>query len=79
MNSLIIKLLGSSVPKQMLFDRVKRMWKPQQPMKIMPLSNDYYIVVFTDRQDRDYAFQEGPWMIDDHYLLVQKWRPNFNP
>ncbi|KAI9110998.1 hypothetical protein K1719_017873 [Acacia pycnantha] len=29
--------------------------------------------------DRDYALQEGPWMIADHYLLVQRWRPNFNP
>ncbi|KAI9111440.1 hypothetical protein K1719_017130 [Acacia pycnantha] len=30
-------------------------------------------------EDRDYALYEGPWMIDDHYLLVQRWRPNFNP
>ncbi|KAI9084135.1 hypothetical protein K1719_033933 [Acacia pycnantha] len=51
MNSLIIKVLGLSVPKHVLFD-----W-----------------------EDRDYAFSEGPWMIDDHYLLVQRWRPNFNP
>ncbi|KAI9071261.1 hypothetical protein K1719_046778 [Acacia pycnantha] len=21
----------------------------------------------------------GPWMIEDHYLIVQRWRPNFNP
>ena len=55
------------------------MWKPKQPMKVMPLSNDFYIVSFTDRRDTDYAFQEGPWMIDDHYLLVQKWHPNLNP
>ena len=48
-------------------------------MKVMPLSNDFYIVSFTDRRDTDYAFQEGPWMIDDHYLLVQKWHPNLNP
>ncbi|KAI9112910.1 hypothetical protein K1719_016024 [Acacia pycnantha] len=31
------------------------------------------------QQDREYAFQEGPWMIEDHYLIVQRWRPNFNP
>ncbi|XP_028804766.1 uncharacterized protein LOC114759711 [Neltuma alba] len=79
MNSLIIKLLGAHVPKHILIDRVRRMWKPQQPLKVTPLSNEYYIVSFTSKEDRDYAFQEGPWMIDDHYLLVQKWRPNFNP
>ncbi|KAI9085180.1 hypothetical protein K1719_032891 [Acacia pycnantha] len=79
MNSLIIKVLGLSVPKHVLIDRVRRMWKPKQPLKIVPLSNEYYIVSFSSKEDRDYAYYEGPWMIDDHYLLVQRWRPNFNP
>ncbi|XP_054801608.1 uncharacterized protein LOC129305663 [Prosopis cineraria] len=48
-------------------------------MRITPLSNGYFIVSFTKQEDLNYAYQEGPWMIDDHYLLVQKWRPNFNP
>ncbi|KAI9118230.1 hypothetical protein K1719_010562 [Acacia pycnantha] len=79
MNSLIIKALGLSVPKHVLFDRVRQMWKPQQPLKVVPLSNGYYIVSFSNKEDMDYAFSEGPWMIDDHYLLVQRWRPNFDP
>ncbi|KAI9096294.1 hypothetical protein K1719_026013 [Acacia pycnantha] len=79
MNSLIIKVLGLSVPKHVLFDRVRRMWKPQQPLKVVVLSNGYYIVSFSNKEERDYAFSEGPWMIDDHYLLVQRWRSNFNP
>ncbi|KAI9073489.1 hypothetical protein K1719_044528 [Acacia pycnantha] len=79
MNSLIIKVLGLSVPKHVLIDRVRRMWKPKQMLKVVPLSNEYYIVSFSSKEDRDYAFYEGPWMIDDHYILVQRWRPNFNP
>ncbi|KAI9120579.1 hypothetical protein K1719_007612 [Acacia pycnantha] len=79
MNSLVIKLLGLSVPKHILIDRVRRMWRPRQPLKVVPLSNEYYIVSFSSMEDRDYALYEGPWMIDDHYLLVQRWRPNFNP
>ena len=79
MNSLIIKVLGLSIPKHVLIDRVRRMWKPKQPLKIVPLSNEYYIVSFSSMEDRDYAYYEGPWMIDDHYILVQRWRLNFNP
>ncbi|KAI9080570.1 hypothetical protein K1719_037431 [Acacia pycnantha] len=79
MNSIIIKVLGLSVPKHVLIDRVRRMWKPKQPLKVVPLSNEYYIVSFSSKEDCDYAYYEGPWMIDDHYLLVQQWRPNFNP
>ncbi|KAI9110868.1 hypothetical protein K1719_018306 [Acacia pycnantha] len=55
------------------------MWKPQQPLKVVPLTNEYYVVSFSSKEDRDYALYEGPWMLDDHYLLVQRWRPNFNP
>ncbi|KAI9081188.1 hypothetical protein K1719_036947 [Acacia pycnantha] len=69
MNSLIIKVLGLSVPRHVLFDRVRRMWKPQQPLKVVPLNNGYFIVSFSNKEDRDYAFSEGPWMIDDHYLV----------
>ncbi|KAI9114506.1 hypothetical protein K1719_014204 [Acacia pycnantha] len=70
MNSLIIKVLGLSIPKHVLFDQVWRIWKPQQPLKVVPLSNGYYIVSFSNKEDRDYAFSEEPWMIDDHYLLA---------
>ncbi|KAI9127306.1 hypothetical protein K1719_001865 [Acacia pycnantha] len=79
MNSLIIKVLGASFPTYIIRDRINRMWQPKDPLKIVPLSNGYYIVSFSNKEDRDYAFQEGPWMIEDHYLIFQRWRPNFNP
>ncbi|KAI9116786.1 hypothetical protein K1719_012152 [Acacia pycnantha] len=79
MNSLIIKVLGASFPTYVIRDRINRMWRPKDPLKLIPLSNGYFIVSFSNKEDRAYAFQEGPWMIEDHYLTVQRWRPNFNP
>ncbi|KAI9072668.1 hypothetical protein K1719_045369 [Acacia pycnantha] len=79
MNSLIIKALGARFPTYIIRDCINRMWRPKDPLNIVPLSNGYYIVSFSNKEDREYAFQEGPWMIDDHYLIVQRWRPNFNP
>ncbi|KAI9075696.1 hypothetical protein K1719_042312 [Acacia pycnantha] len=55
------------------------MWRPKDALKLIPLSNGYYVVSFSNKEDREYAFQEGLWMIEDHYLIVQRWRPNFNP
>ncbi|KAI9116725.1 hypothetical protein K1719_012383 [Acacia pycnantha] len=78
-NSLIIKVLGASFPIFVIRDRINRMWRPRDALKLIPLSNGYFIVSFSNKEDREYAFQEGPWMIDDHYLIVQRWRPNFNP
>ncbi|KAI9127318.1 hypothetical protein K1719_001877 [Acacia pycnantha] len=79
MNSLIIKVLGASFPTYIIRDRINRMWRPKDPLKLIPLNNGYYIVSFSNKEDKEYAFQEGPWMIEDHYLIVQRWRPNFNP
>ncbi|KAK4267720.1 hypothetical protein QN277_024463 [Acacia crassicarpa] len=59
--------------------RMERMWASKGPLRITPLNNGYFLVSFSSTEDRDYALQEGPWMIADHYLLVQRWRPNFNP
>lgn len=78
--SLIVKLMGKSFSMNFLKQRIEKMWgRPGNPIKVMPLSNGYLIVSFTTEADRDFALQEGPWMIGDHYLLVQRWRPNFNP
>ncbi|KAI9114885.1 hypothetical protein K1719_013898 [Acacia pycnantha] len=79
MNSLIIKVLGANFPTYVIRDRINRMWRPKDALKLIPLSNGYYVVSFSNKEDREYAFQEGPWMIEDHYLIVQRWRPNFNP
>ncbi|KAI9095389.1 hypothetical protein K1719_026423 [Acacia pycnantha] len=78
-NALIIKVLGENFPSYIIRDRINRMWHPWDPLKLIPLSNCYFIVSFSNKEDREYAFQEGPWMIEDHYLIVQRWHPNFNP
>ncbi|XP_028769816.1 uncharacterized protein LOC114727283 [Neltuma alba] len=57
---------------------MEKMWA-KHPIKVTPLNNGYFIVSFSIPEDRDFALQEGPWMIADHYLLVQRWCPNFNP
>ncbi|KAI9105038.1 hypothetical protein K1719_022754 [Acacia pycnantha] len=79
MNSLIIKVLGANFPTYVIRDCINRMWRPKDALKLIPLSNGYYIVSFSNKEDWDYAFQEVPWMIEDHYLIVQRWHPNFNP
>ncbi|KAL5827202.1 hypothetical protein ACOSQ3_019035 [Xanthoceras sorbifolium] len=29
--------------------------------------------------DLEYVLTEGPWMVTNQYLVVQRWRPNFVP
>ena len=36
------------------------------------------MVTYTHESDYKFSFQGSPWIIVDHYLLVQRWRPDFN-
>lgn len=39
--------------------------------------NDYYIARFSNKLDYEVALLNGPWVINDHYLHVRRWEPNF--
>lgn len=55
------------------------MWKPESPFELITLDFDYYLAKFEALNDYEFAKFEGPWMIMDHYLVVQEWKPNFDP
>ncbi|KAF7806787.1 Retrovirus-related Pol polyprotein LINE-1 [Senna tora] len=55
-----------------------RPWKLTLIVHLMGRTG-FFAVSFTNQNDFVYAYQEGPWMVADHYLVVQRWRPNFNP
>ncbi|KAI9085041.1 hypothetical protein K1719_033033 [Acacia pycnantha] len=78
MNSLIIKVMGAKFPTYVIRGRINRMWRPKDPLKLIPISNGYYVVSFSNKEDKEYAFQEGPWMIE---IIIDSaaMAPNFNP
>lgn len=76
-NSLIIKLVGRSIGYQFLWRRIQAMWKTQGEPMLIDLSNNFFIVKLNKREEYERALLEGPWMIGDNYLHVQKWRPRF--
>ncbi|XP_057450418.1 uncharacterized protein LOC130742100 [Lotus japonicus] len=57
--------------------RIQRLWAREGDVKVMDLSEEYFLVRFSSENDYKFALYEGPWMIADHYLMVQRWRPMF--
>lgn len=47
-------------------------WQPKQAMDIIDRENDYFLVKFVDKDDLSRVFDGGPWLIADHYLVVQR-------
>ncbi|CAI0540485.1 unnamed protein product [Linum tenue] len=75
--SLVVRLLGIKIGFMTLCSRLRGLWKPSGTLEIRDLDYDCFLVKMDNEQDYFRALTEGPWMIFDHYLLVQQWSPNF--
>lgn len=60
-------------------DSLKRKWKLQGPWQLIYLPNDYFVVKFHLHEDMNLALCGGPWIIVGQTLVVQQWKPNFDP
>ncbi|XP_019158517.1 PREDICTED: uncharacterized protein LOC109155288 [Ipomoea nil] len=58
--------------------RLQRMWKTEAPFELIALNHDYFLAKFESLTDYDAIKFGGPWMVLDHYLTTQLWRPNFD-
>lgn len=75
--TLIINVLGKKVNFRALEFKLNRDWARTGKIKIIDMPRGYYAVQFVELADYNHALFEGPWMIADHYILVQRWRRNF--
>jgi len=76
-NSLVVHVLGRRVNFKMLVTKLHRDQKKVKKNWIISLPRNFYVVQFTSPMDYNHALFEGPWMIVDHYHLVQWWHPFF--
>lgn len=44
---------------------------------LIDLTHDFYIARFATKQDYESIMFNGPWVINDHYLHIRRWEPNF--
>lgn len=75
--SLIIKMFNGKVGYMGLMRKLKRKWSLKGDMILTDIGCKYYIARFTNNEDYHHVLTQGPWMIDDNYLTIRKWTPNF--
>lgn len=75
----IVKLLGRKIGFKALENRLHQMWVRKGVLHIIDLGRDYCLVTFSHKDNLVKALLEGPWLIFDHYLVVKKWCPDFDP
>ncbi|CAL1357659.1 unnamed protein product [Linum trigynum] len=75
--ALVVRLLGRKIGFPTLCSRLRSLWRPVGSMEVMDLDFDCFLVKLDNEQDYFRALTDGPWVIFDHYLVVQQWTPKF--
>ena len=57
--------------------RLQKMWGKLGSIQTIDLQEDFFLVGFSN--ENDYSFVKGHGSFFYHYLLIQRWRPFFNP
>ncbi|CAN1853756.1 Putative ribonuclease H protein At1g65750, partial [Linum perenne] len=76
-NTVVIRLVGKSIGYSYLCNRLKSMWKPVGSMHVIDVDLNCFLVRFGDEKDYFRALTGGPWLILEHYLVVQQWDSSF--
>lgn len=75
--TLVINVHGKKINFRALENKLNRDWARSGPIKIIDMPRGFFVVQFSKDEDYTHALFEGPWMIADHYIVVQRWRRNF--
>lgn len=77
--AVIVKLVGKRLGLGIMRSRLSSLWKTSGSMEIIDLAHGYFVVRFTNSEDYQHVFDGGPWTILGHYLMIQRWKPEFIP
>ncbi|PNY01876.1 hypothetical protein L195_g025179 [Trifolium pratense] len=75
--TLIVTLMGKRANFKILENYIQKQWTKNGKVKLVDMEDGYFLVYFSTEADYIHALYEGPWMLADHYLLVQRWRKMF--
>lgn len=77
-DALVITLLGRQRNRYQIKDKLDLLWGFKD-YEIIDMLNNYFIIRFTLMHHCKLALTEGLWVIQGHYMAIQKWSSNFNP
>ena len=78
-SALILKMFNGKLGYMALMRRLKKKWSLKGDMTLTDIGCKFYIARFTNQDDYHHVLTQGPWMIEDNYLTIRKWVPNFIP
>ncbi|CAN1142820.1 hypothetical protein LINPERPRIM_LOCUS26198 [Linum perenne] len=59
--------------------KLPQLWAKKGCIQVPDVGWGYFVVKFDTIGDYERAMFGGPWMVGDHYIVIQDWRPYFQP
>ncbi|CAN1138900.1 hypothetical protein LINPERHAP2_LOCUS10946 [Linum perenne] len=78
-SALIFRTLGKAFPYAFVVRRIQQLWARKAMVQVWDIGFDHYFAKFMSMEDYDNALNGGPWLIGDHYVVSEAWRPYFTP
>ncbi|CAN1163136.1 Putative ribonuclease H protein At1g65750 [Linum perenne] len=70
---------GKSFPYEFMVRKLQQIWGKKGRLWVWDIGYGHYVAKFMEAEDYERALFEGPWMVGDHYIVSEEWRPNFEP
>ncbi|PKU68571.1 hypothetical protein MA16_Dca020839 [Dendrobium catenatum] len=78
-----LSLIGYSIGRrpfyESLLSAIRKVWKLKGTMKLLSLSDGFFMLKFSSHEDYDMALAGGVWFFLGKPFVLQKWVPNFKP
>ncbi|PKU76688.1 RNA exonuclease 1 [Dendrobium catenatum] len=71
--------LGRRPYYETLLGAIKRTWSLKGSVKLLSLSDGFFLLRFTSSEDFDMVWNRGVWFLLGRPFVLQKWHPRFRP
>ncbi|CAN1301183.1 hypothetical protein LINPERPRIM_LOCUS24838 [Linum perenne] len=78
-HAIIFSTLDLCFPFAFMSRKLPQLWAKKGAIQVSNVGFGFYVVNFETIADYDRAMFGGPWMVNDHYVVIQEWRPYFRP
>ncbi|CAN1250901.1 hypothetical protein LINPERPRIM_LOCUS7560 [Linum perenne] len=59
--------------------KIPQLWGKKGGVSVSDVRWGYFFIRFQMTEDYESAMFGGPWMVADHYVVCEDWRPYFRP
>ncbi|KAL5765674.1 hypothetical protein ACOSP7_016291 [Xanthoceras sorbifolium] len=78
-SALLLKNMGRSHTLKFMQAKLTQKWPLVGQWQLTDMEDGFFVARFQLKTDLDMVLTGGPWVINNQYLVVQRWRPNFVP